>query len=109
MPPIDLPRLRARTALLAERFADPAATATAVRHMLDDYSDRSHRSSPRVASRSLGRSFKVSRPVLRAIVMALRAPAQANPAAALDLADRLWQFGSREERRIAAELLGQVA
>jgi len=109
MPPIDLARLRARTAAIAERFAEPAAAANAVRQMLDDYSDRSHRASPRVASRSLGYSFKVSPPVLRAIVMALRAPATASPAAALDIAGRLWQFGSREERRIAAELLGQVA
>jgi hypothetical protein len=109
MPPIDLTRLRARTAALAERFADPAATTTAVHQMLDDYADRSHRSSPRVAGRSLGYSFKVSPPVLRAIVMALRGPAQANPPAAMDAADRLWKNGSREERRIASELLGHVA
>jgi hypothetical protein len=109
MPPIDLSRLRARTAALAERFADPAATAAAVRQMLDDYADRSHRPSPRVASHSLGYSFKVAPPVLRAIIMALRGPAQANPTAAMDIANRLWKFGSREERRLAAELLGQVA
>ena len=109
MPPIDLPRLRARTAALTERFEDSAATALAVRRLLDDYADRSHRPSPRVASRSLGYSFKVSPPVLRAIAMALRRPAQANPAAAMDTADRLWQGGSREERRIAAQLLGEVA
>ncbi len=83
MPPIDLARLRARTAALAERFADPAATVTAVRQLLDEYADRSHRSSPRVASRSLGYSFKVSLPVLRAIMAALRGPARANPPAAM--------------------------
>jgi hypothetical protein len=109
MPPINLPHLRARTAALAERFADPAATAAAVRQLLDDYADRSHRSSPRVASRSLAYSFKVSPPVLRAVVAALRGPAQANPAAAMAVADRLWQGGSREERLIAARLLGEVA
>jgi hypothetical protein len=109
MPPIDLARLRVRTSALTERFADPAATATTVRQLLDDYSDRTHRPSPRVASRSLGYSFKVSLPVLRAVMAALRGPAQANPPAALAAADRLWQNGSREERRIAAELLGQVA
>ena len=109
MPPIDLARLRARTSTLAERFDDPAATASAVRHLLDDYSDRTHRPSPRVASRSLGYSFKVAAPVLRAMMAALRGPAEANPPAALAAADQLWQNGSREERRIAAELLGQVA
>jgi DNA alkylation repair enzyme len=109
MPPIELTRLRARTAALAERFADPAATATAVRQMLDDYADRSHRPSPHVASRSLGYSFKVAPPVLRAIVTALRGPAQASPPAAMDMANQLWKNGSREERRIASELLGTVA
>src|SRR4051812_45214916 len=109
MPPIDLTRLRARTATLAEHFDDPAATAAVVRQMLDDYADRSHRPSPRVASRSLGYRFKVAPPVLRAIVMALRGPAQANTAAATEMADQLWKNGSREERRIAAELLGLVA
>ncbi len=109
MPPIDLPRLRARTAALAERLADPAAAALAVRQLLDDYADRSLRSSPRVASRSLGYSFRVSPPVLRAVVAALRGPALADPPAALAAADRIWQGGSREERRLAAELLGLVA
>ncbi len=109
MPPIDLKRLHARTAALAEHFDDPAATATAVRRLLDDYADRSHRPSPHVASRSLGYSFKVSLPVLRAAMAALLGPAQANPAAALATADRLWLAGSREERRLAAELLGEVA
>jgi hypothetical protein len=51
----------------------------------------------------------VAPPVLRAVVMALRAPALANPAAALEMAGQLWKNGSREERRIAAEVLGQVA
>ena len=109
MPAIDLARLRPRIAALAEGFDDPAATAVGVRRLLDDYADRTHRPSPRVASRSLGYSFKVPAPVLRAIVTALRGPAQANPAVALAAADRLWQGGSREERRVAAELLGQVA
>ena len=109
MPPIDLPRLRARTAALAERFSDPAAAANAIRQLLDDYADRAHRPSPRVASRSLGYSFKVSIPVLRAVMAALRGPAAASPDTAFDIADRLWLAGSREERRIAAELLGEVA
>jgi hypothetical protein len=109
MTAIDLARLRPRTAALAEGFADPAATATGVRQLLDDYADRTRRPSPRVASRSLGYGFRAPPPVLRALLAALRAPAQANPVAALAAADQLWQGGSREERRVAAELLGQVA
>jgi len=109
MPPIDLTRLRARTTALAERFADATATASAVRQLLDDYADRTHRPSPRVASRSLGYSFKVAPPVLRAVITALRGPTLANPAVATAMADQLWKNGSREERRIAAEVLGLVA
>jgi hypothetical protein len=47
--------------------------------------------------------------VLRALVAALRAPAAANPQAALAAAQALWAAGSREERKLAAELLGQAA
>lgn len=109
MSPIQLARLRASTAALADQFADTPATARAVRQLLDDYADRTHRASPRVVSNSISNAFKTPAPVVRAIVVALRGPAQDNPAAALALADQLWGRGSQEERRIAAQVLGQVA
>lgn len=109
MPPIDPAVLRARTQALAAQLADDAAAAASVRHLLSDYADRTHRASPRVATSQVDNAYKTAPPVLRAIIVALREPARANPAAALALAQRLWEGGSREERRLAAELLGLAA
>jgi hypothetical protein len=109
MPPIDPAALRARTTLLAAQFAEPAAAALTVRRLLDDYADRTHRLSPRMVTSSGGFAFKTAPPVVRAIAVALRTPALADPLAALRLADALWAGGSREERRLAAEVLGAVA
>ena len=109
MPPIDPAVLRARTHALVGRLVDPAAAAAGVRALLSDYADRTHRASPRVSTSQVENTFKTSPPVLRAIVAALREPARANPTATLALAAALWAGASREERRIAAELLGAVA
>jgi 3-methyladenine DNA glycosylase AlkD len=109
MPPIDPAALRARTSALAAKLEAPPAAAAAVRSLLVDYADRTHRASPRVASSQVENALKTAPPVLRAIIAALREPARANPANALALADALWAGGSREERRLAAELLGLAA
>jgi hypothetical protein len=109
MPPIDPTVLRARAAALAEQLGDPAAAAAGVRRLLDDYADLTHRPSPKVATSAVANEYKVPAPVLRAIVNALRGPALADPQAGLALAEALWIKGSREARRIAAELLGQAA
>jgi hypothetical protein len=53
--------------------------------------------------------LKTPAPVLRAVITALRRPAQAAPEAALALAQALWAGGSLGERRLAAELLGLAA
>jgi hypothetical protein len=109
MPPIDPAVLRARTAALPGKFPDAAAVATRVRRLLDEYADRTHRPSPVVVTSAVANEYKAPAPVVRAIVNALRAPLKADPAAALPTLAAIWAGGSREERRIAAELLGQVA
>ena len=109
MPPIDPAVLRARAQALAELLANPAAAAAGVRALLSDYADRTHRASPRVATSQVENTYKTAPPVLRTLVTALRGPARANPPATLALAQALWAGGSREERRLAAELLGAVA
>jgi hypothetical protein len=109
MPPIDPAVLRARTAALAGQMGDTAAAAAGVRRLLEHYADRTHRASPKVATSAADNEYKTPAPVVRAIVNALRAPAQADPQAGLALADALWAGGSREARRIAAELLGHAA
>jgi hypothetical protein len=109
MPPIDPTALRARTAAIVAQFAEAKAAALSVRRLLDDFADRTHRLSPRMVSSAGGFAYKTAAPVVRAIAVALRPPALADPLAALRLADALWAGGSREERRLAAELLGAVA
>jgi DNA alkylation repair enzyme len=109
LPPIDPARLRTSTDALAAQFDDAGRLAAGLRNLLDDYADRTHRPSPRVITSSVDNAYKTPGPVVRAIVAALRPPAQVSPDAALAAAGRLWQGRSREERRIAAELLGVVA
>lgn len=109
MPPIDPAVLRRRTAALPGKFPDAAAVATRVRRLLDEYADRTHRASAVVVSSTAGAAYKAPAPVVRAITNALRAPLRTDPAAARRTVAAIWAGGSMEERRIAAELLGQVA
>jgi len=109
LPPIDPAHLRARTDRIVVQFPEPEAAAASVRRLLDDYADRAHTLSPRMVSSAGGFAYKTAPPVVRAIAVALRTPALADPLAALRLADALWAGGSREERRLAAEVLGTVA
>jgi hypothetical protein len=90
-------------------MADPAAAAAGVRRLLEYYADLSHRPSPKVVTSAVANEYRTPAPVVRAIANALRGPAQADPQAGLALANALWVGGSREARRIAAELLGQAA
>ncbi len=108
MPPIDPAVLRQRTSALAAQLDDPPRLAASVRQLLDDYADRTYRASPRVVTSAQNNKLKVPGPVLRAIVAALREPLRADPPQGLAVLDRLWAGGAREERRIAAELLGGV-
>lgn len=109
--PIDPTALRARAAEIAVRLAvNPAECASAIHRLLDSYADRSHRYSPKLAERTAPMpTFKTPPPVVRAILTALRKPAQEAPAEAFATAKNLWAKGSREERRIAVELLGLIA
>src|SRR5689334_23973764 len=106
MPPIDPAVLRARAAALPGQFSEAEAVATRVRRLLDEYADLTHRPSRQVVTSEVANAYKAPAPVVRAIVNALRAPAKADPPAALRAVAAIWAGGSREERRIAAELLG---
>jgi len=109
VPSIDLPILRARAAALAEKFPDLPALLAAVHSLLDDYADRSHRASPKLTDSAPRNVLKTPMPVVRAVITALRQPAKAQPQAVLAVVAGLWAAGTREERRVAAELLGFAA
>jgi len=109
MPPIDLPGVRVRASAIAEQFSDPPACLASIHALLADYADPSHRASRKLADSAPPNALKTPAPVVRQIINALRQPARAAPQAALPLLKGLWAAGLREERRIAAELLGFVA
>ncbi|MCC7358075.1 MAG: DNA alkylation repair protein [Anaerolineales bacterium] len=109
MPPIDPAVLRRHTAALPGKFPDAVAVAALVRRLLDEYADRTHRASPVVTTSAPANEYKAPAPVVRAITNALRPLLKSDPAAARQTADTVWAGGSREERRIAADWLGQVA
>lgn len=107
--PIDPVQLRARAKAIAALLGEPAACELAIHRLLDDYADRTRRVSPRLADSMPANSLNVPPPVMRAVIAALRGPAQASPINTHAVARLLWQRRSREERRLAAELLGFAA
>ncbi len=107
--PIDPAQLRARATDVAVRLANPEDCVAAIRRVLTDYADLTRRYSPRLAESAPANVLNTPTPVLRALGTALRRPARAAPAEALAVANRLWAGGSREERRLAAELAGVAA
>lgn len=107
--PIDPAALRVQTDALKNFVNEPPTLALKVRGLLDDYADRAHRPSPRLAGNRPTSSLKTPAPVLRAISLALREATRGSPTALLNVARAIWAGGSREERRVAAELLGQAA
>lgn len=103
MPAIDLPVVRARAAAIAALFPQVPAVLSAAHAMLGDYADLTHRPSRTVAAAD--HALRTPPPVVRALASALRRPVQDVPLVGLELVKGLWAAGSREERRLAAELL----
>jgi len=109
MPAIDLPKVRARAAAIAEQFSDRPALLTSVHSMLEDYADPARHLNRKPADGAPPNVFGTPMPVVRTIITALRKSVQASPPEALEVLNGLWAAGSREERRIAAELAGVLA
>jgi 3-methyladenine DNA glycosylase AlkD len=107
--PLDPTRLRARAAEAAAKLVSPPECAAAIHKLLADHADLTRRTSLKTPDSAPANELKTPVPVLRAVVAALRKPAQAAPDDTLALAKALWAAGSREERHIAAELLGLIA
>jgi 3-methyladenine DNA glycosylase AlkD len=106
---IDPVALRARTTEIAARLVNPANCAAAIRRLLEDYTDRTHRLSPRLAESQPDGNRRTPPPVMRALLAALRKPALASPQDAVALAKALWAGSTRQERSLATQVLGLVA
>ncbi|HUH98676.1 MAG TPA: DNA alkylation repair protein [Anaerolineales bacterium] len=108
MPAIDLTRLRKQAARLADFFFVPDEFIRHLHEMLDFYVDRSRRQPPAIAPSAELPFYHTPDVILKQIEQEIHRPAADYPDAALELADRLWDAGYLETRRLAAFLLGQL-
>jgi hypothetical protein len=108
MPAIDLARLRKQANRLADFFFLPDEFMKHLREVLDFYVNYTLRTVENVAPGSNLKTYRTPPAVLAQIENELRATAEANPQAALELADMLWDEGALETRLLAAFLLGRI-
>ncbi|MDD2922808.1 MAG: alpha/beta fold hydrolase [Anaerolineales bacterium] len=108
MPAIDLARLRKQANRLADFFFLPEEFMKHLREMLDFYVNYTLRTKENVAPGSNLKTYRTPPAVLTQIENELRAAAEANPEAALNLADTLWGEGALETCLLAANLLGRI-
>lgn len=108
MPAIDLARLKKQAARLADLFDQPDEFVRVLHDTLDFYVNRSLREVDAVAPASVLNTYRTPPVILQHIEIELAPLAAADPSAALDLADRLWDEGWLEMRLLAAALLGKI-
>ncbi len=108
MPAIDLARLRKQANRLADFFFLPEEFMKHLREMLDFYVNYTLRTKENVAPGSNLKTYRTPPAVLTQIENELRALAEANPEAALNLADMLWEENALETSLLAAYLLGRI-
>jgi len=108
MPAIDLARLRKQAARLTDFFFLPDEFLKHLHEMLEFYVNRSLRKVDDVAPGSILATYRTPPIIMRQIELELAAVASENPAAALDLADLLWDEGYLELHMLAAFLLGRI-
>jgi hypothetical protein len=107
MPAIDLARLKKQTARLADVFDQPPVFLRELREVLEFYVNWTLRSQS-VAPSSVLPTYRTPVVVLRQIEKELGPVAEAQPVAALELADALWDEGWLETKLLAAFLLGRI-
>ena len=108
MPSIDLARLRKQAARLADFFFLPEEFLRHLHETLDFYVNRTLRRAPAAGPASNLPTYRTPAVVLQQIETELRRLAIQSPAETLELADRLWDEGFLEARRLAAFLLGCI-
>jgi hypothetical protein len=108
MPAIDLARLRKQAARLADFFFLPDEFLKHLREALEFYVNHTLRTKENVAPGSNLKTYRTPSAVLTQIENELRGVAEANPEAALQLADALWDEGALETSLLAAFFLGRI-
>jgi len=108
MPAIQLGKLKAQAAHLAEHFHQPKAFVHHFTDLLEFYADRTQRPNPLGTPRPVVPSYDAPKPVLQRVLFELQTPSQQDPQAALALVDALWARPSLEHRSLAVQALGQI-
>lgn len=108
MPAIDIARLRTQSAVLVEKFDQPAAFVSSFHNILDLYAERAIHQRPVATPVSILPAYRVPVAVMRQIEMELSPLAATFPEQAMALTDVLWQEGYLECRMLAASMLGKI-
>ncbi|MCW5875016.1 MAG: hypothetical protein KIS88_10265 [Anaerolineales bacterium] len=108
MPSIQLGQLQQEAAQLSEYFNEPEVYLRQLEHLLQAYATPVHRQGRIKGMRPILFSFEVPPPVLRRLEMEMSLQAGQQPAAALAIADVLWERRSYETRLLAIRLLGNI-
>ncbi|QYK50976.1 MAG: DNA alkylation repair protein [Anaerolineales bacterium] len=106
MPSVQLGQLQQEAAQLSEHFTDPAAYLKQLERLLLSYSTPIHRQGRISGLRPVIFSFEVPPPVLKRLELEMALQASQQPAAALAVADTLWERRSYETRQLAVRMLG---
>ncbi|MCL4258359.1 MAG: hypothetical protein KJZ53_07520 [Anaerolineales bacterium] len=106
MPSVQLGQLQQEAAQLSEHFTDPAAYLKQLERLLLSYSTPIHRQGRISGLRPVIFSFEVPPPVLKRLELEMALQASQQPAAALAVADALWERRSYETRQLAVRMLG---
>lgn len=106
MPIIQLGRLQQEAVQLSEHFADPETYLKELERMLESYADHVHRQGRVKGLLPVLFSFEVPQPVLKRLELEMALQARQQPAAALPVADALWNRRTIETRLLAVRLLG---
>jgi hypothetical protein len=106
MPIVQLGRLQQEAAQLSEHFSDPPTYLKELERMLESYADHVHRQGRVKGLLPVLFSFEVPQPVLKRLELEMALQARQQPAAALPIADALWERRTIETRLLAVRLLG---
>lgn len=108
MPAIQLNRVREQINKLVWLFTQPEAFQRGLHELLEFYADPIFRAGQTTRNMVLVPSYRSPKLLLQQLEQALFPLTQENPAAALTLADTLWQDKYLEPRQIAAYIIGQI-
>jgi len=108
MPAIQPARLRQQIMPLIDTFDQPGKFVSSLHDLLEFYADRTLRSSQVIEAAPLLNSYRVPLPVMRFIERDLASSIDAQPVAAFELADALWQQSWVETRLLAITILGKL-